>query len=219
MLCHLVSSHTPYVNRVKPRTSSHILPASHQAAPFSSGPCLHHIKPPTYSHTFPAPCHATWYLHLPYMHHVIPPTSSHILPVWHPLSSGPCLHRIKPPTYSHTFPAPFHATWYLHLPYMHHVIPPTSSHILPAWHPLSSGPCLHSPAHCSVHIAHHWQTRFLRTARKSRLCSRWTGTGNLQSLSWTLVAPKIQHTFNLTVTFQPLHFTVPTQNIWSAMSV
>jgi hypothetical protein len=102
ILCHLVSSHTPYV-RVKPPTSSHILPASHQAAPLPSGPCLHCIKPPTSSHTFPAPCYATW------CHHVL---------------------------------------------YMHHVMLPTSSHILPASHPLSSGPCLHSPAHCSVHIVY-----------------------------------------------------------------
>ena len=91
---------------------------------------------------------------------------------------------------------------FTHTPYMHHIMPPTSSHISPASHhavPPSSGPYLHLSAHCSVYTVHHWQTRFLRTARKSRLSSKWTGTGNHQSASWIQVVPKIQHTINMTV--------------------
>jgi len=86
-------------------------------------------------------------------------------------------------------------------PYTHHVMPPTSSHISPASHhsvPTSSGPCLHLSAHCSAYTVHRWQTRLLRTARKSRPSSKWTGTGNLQSASWIRVVPEIQHTINMT---------------------
>jgi hypothetical protein len=175
-------------------------------------PYLHQIMPPGVFTNHMCLMLSHPHLHISYLHHIMPHgvfTNHTCLMLSHPHLHTPSLHHIMPPQCPH-------------VPHMHHIMPPTLSHILPASHhavPLSSDPCLHSPAHCSVHTVHHWQTRLLQMARKSRLSSKRTGTGNRQSVSWTQVVPKIQHIIDLTVNLPAIIFHSSYQNIWTAMSV